>query len=615
VYPVTQGFMERMRADKRQVDVRVTIDYTNWEIDQSIQIDASEQTNVSYPRQVADGVLETTHKWASLDGSWTLDGSYHLAPEPEDLSRYQFGWWGQQLAGVDGAFAAPYPRLIITHLPRPIHFLRVVGNTAREEWPVDFRVDLYAENGTLLRSEVVTGNSSVDWLLVLPVPVLDVARQELTITRWSHPGRQAKIIEFFTSIQETYYRGDVVEVRMIEEREVSQGSLPVGNISANEISIRLANEGGKFDVTNDQSPLWRLLKPNRRIRVWLGSEDEWVPLGTFWSLDWDSPDDALEAIVTARDRLELLRKITYQSSAIQQNVSLYTLAEQVLVDAGLKSGEYAIDPALQSIIIPWAWLSPTSHREALRIIAEAGLAVVYADRDGVIRVESISSVPPTPVAEITADDYFPPLSAPSRQDQVANEVVVTTQPLRPADAPQEVYRSMTPINVPAGQTVVVTVQYMQTPVINAAASLISPPTGVSITEVTYYAWGAEVSIRNTSSAPADVTLVVTGKPLSVQGGEQVIARDQTSIIENGVLRYEYPANPLVQTLVQAQAIATALLTGAKDPRRDIEVEWRGNPAVELGDKVKVVGQDVHVIRQEITWAGAMTARLTGRRVT
>jgi len=615
VYPVTQGFMERMRVDKRQVDVRVTIDYTNWEIDQSIQIDASEQTNVSYPRQVADGVLETTHKWASLDGSWTLDGSYHLAPEPEDLSRYQFGWWGQQLAGVDGAFAAPYPRLIITHLPRPIHFLRVVGNTAREEWPVDFRVDLYAENGTLLRSEVVTGNSSVDWLLVLPVPVLDVARQELTITRWSHPGRQAKIIEFFTSIQETYYRGDVVEVRMIEEREVSQGSLPVGNISANEISIRLANEGGKFDVTNDQSPLWRLLKPNRRIRVWLGSEDEWVPLGTFWSLDWDSPDDALEAIVTARDRLELLRKITYQSSAIQQNVSLYTLAEQVLVDAGLKSGEYAIDPALQSIIIPWAWLSPTSHREALRIIAEAGLAVVYADRDGVIRVESISSVPPTPVAEITADDYFPPLSAPSRQDQVANEVVVTTQPLRPADTPQEVYRSMEPIEVPAGQTVTITAQYMQVPVIEATASLVSPPAGVSIVGATYYAWGAEISVQNTGNTPEDVTLVITGKPLSVQGGEKVIARDQTSIIENGVLRYEYPANPLVQTLTQAQAIAITLLASAKDSRRDIEVEWRGNPAIELGDRVKVVGQEIHVIRQEITWAGAMTARLTGRRVT
>lgn len=344
------------------------------------------------------------------------------------------------------------------------------------------------------------------------------------------------------------------------------------------------------------------------------AHEEWVPLGTFWSLDWDSPDDALEASVVARDRLELLRKSTYQPGAVQQNVSLYSLAEQVLQDAGLLPGEYWIDPALQQIIIPWAWLQPTSHREALRIIAEAALAVVYADRDGVVRIETMGSVPAAPVLEITPDDYFPPLQAPSRQDQVANEIVVTTQPLRPEDQ-QEVYKSTTPVTVPAGQTITVTVQYTKRPVIDAQASLDNPPPGVSIMAATYYAWGAEVTLHNTGAAPADVSLVVTGRPLSVQGGEQVVARDQTSITENGVLRYEFPDNLLVQTLAQAQAIATALLASAKDPRRDVEVEWRGNPALELGDRVTVAGQDVHVIRQEITWAGALSARLTGRKVT
>jgi len=528
MYPVTQDFIDKMRADKRQVDVRVTIDYTNWEIDQSIDVSAPDQANVSYPSQTADGVAQATHKWASLDGSWVLDGSYHLAPEPQDLTRYQFGWWSAQLSGPDGAFSEPFPTLVVTHIPRPVHSLRVVGDTAREEWPVDFRVDLYAEDGTLLRSEAVTGNTAIEWSKNLSTPVLDVARQELVITRWSHPGRQAKIVEFFTSIQETYYRGDVVEVRLLEEREASQGSLPVGNVSANEITLRLANEGGKFDVTNRNSPLAGLLKPNRRIRAWLGTDgrgnlarppldidwwnaapksgivwgnantydytegalkitsyssahnghsfylpieldieftiraliknvknalhavfyialynasgvciktnyapqivaqfgwikhyspdytegwltykirssdilanyptaayytiqligggstaseiymkqislkrgtdrsfdgyDEWVPLGTFWSLDWDSPDDTLEASVTARDRLELLRKSTYTPGQVQQNISLYTLAEQVLVDAGLQPGKYWIDPALQQTVIPWAWLSPT----------------------------------------------------------------------------------------------------------------------------------------------------------------------------------------------------------------------------------------------------------------
>ena len=148
--------------------------------------------------------------------------------------------------------------------------LRVAGDTARAEYPVDFEIKLYAQDDTLLYTETVTGNTQVSWSKALPSPVLDVAKQILTITRWSHEGCQAKIIEFFTSIREVYETGDLVSLRLLEEREASQGSLPVGNISSNEITLALNNEDKKFDVDNENSPLKNLLKPNRRIQVWLG---------------------------------------------------------------------------------------------------------------------------------------------------------------------------------------------------------------------------------------------------------------------------------------------------------------------------------------------------------
>ena len=343
------------------------------------------------------------------------------------------------------------------------------------------------------------------------------------------------------------------------------------------------------------------------------SAQEYVPLGTFWSLDWDSPDDSLEATVVARDRMELLRKSTFQTSQVLTNKSLYELAEIVLQDAGLNSSEYIIDTDLQNIIIPYAWFNPTSHREALRRIAEAGLAAAFQNRDGKIQIESFLISGDEPVLEITEDDYFPPLRAPSRQDQVANEIIVDTQPLRPATTPEEVYRSNEPMTIPASTTKTITAFYNQPPVIDAVASLDNPPTGVSITEATYYGWGASVSIRNTNATDEQVMLVISGKPLTVRGKERVIVRDEASITENGVLTFEFPANPLVQTLAQAQAIANTLLASVKDPRRDIEVEWRGNPALELGDRVTVKGKDYHVIRQEISWQGYLQARLTGRK--
>ena len=618
MYPVSQDFLDKMKADRRQVLARVEIDYTDPFMDQSIDIEASENANISYPQQTADSVQETTLKWASLDGSWVLDGTYHLAPPPDKLAQYQFGWWGSQLAGAGGVFAAPYPALTVTHLPRPIHILRVVGDTARVEYPVDFEIKLYAQDDTLLKTETVTGNTQVSWSKTLEPQVLDVAKQVLTITKWSHAGRCAKIIEFFTSIREVYETDDLISIKLLEEREASQGSLPVGNISSNEITLALNNEDKKFDIDNDQSPLKNLLKPNRRIQLRLGveinGEIEWVPLGIFWSLDWDSPDDSLEATVTARDRMELLRKGTYQTSQVQQNKSLKELAEAVLQDAGLTSSEYVIDDALDDTVIPYSWFNPVSHREALRLIAEAGLAAAFQNRDGKIQIESFLISGDEPVLEITEDDYFPPLRAPSRQDQVANEIIVDTQPLRPASAAEEVYRSNETITIPGNSTKTVTAFFNQPPVIEAAAYLDSPPTGVSITEVTYYGWGASVSIRNTNATDKQAMLVVHGKPLTVQNKERAIARDEASILENGVLRYEFPTNPLVQTLDQAQAIADTLLASVKEPRRDIEVDWRGNPALELGDRVTVKGGEFVVIRNQLNWIGAFSAVMTGRRV-
>src|SRR5690606_34478445 len=126
-------------------------------------------------------------------------------------------------------------------------------------------------NETLLYTETVTDNTDIFWSTDIE-RVNEITKMELVITKWSHANRQVKILEFFTSIQETYEGDDILLIHLLEEREVSQGSLPVGNISANEIDIRLYNKNRKFDAGNRQSPLYQLLKPNRRIKAWLRGE-------------------------------------------------------------------------------------------------------------------------------------------------------------------------------------------------------------------------------------------------------------------------------------------------------------------------------------------------------
>ena len=275
MYPVSQEFQNKIVDNERHILARIQIDYTSPFLDQSITVTANENANVSYPQQTANNVQNPLAKYATIADGWVLGArEFGLAPGPNELETAEMGWWGSQLSGPDGSFSAPYPKLTVEFFPRPILRLQAVGDSKWGEYPVDFVIRLYGSDDTILHTEVVIGNTELAWEKFLDEPITEVERMELEITKWSHPGRQVKILEFFTSIQETYEGDDILLIHLLEEREVSEGSLPVGNISSNEIDIILNNESRKFDAGNRRSPLYQTLKANRRIKAWLGIEAE-----------------------------------------------------------------------------------------------------------------------------------------------------------------------------------------------------------------------------------------------------------------------------------------------------------------------------------------------------
>lgn len=266
MYPVTQEFLEEIKAANRKVYGRIQVDYTSPFLDQSITITASENNHTSHPSQVADGFRDPLGKYAVL-GSWVLGDDHVLAPGSTEDG--QMGWWSEQVSQADCTFATPVTLTAEFH-SRPIYELLVVGDSAYEEYPVDFTLTLYSGE-MVAHTETVVGNTEIVWEQDIE-DINEITKMVLTITKWSHPSQHAKILELITSIQETYEGDNILSINLLEEREVSQGSLPVGNISANEIDIRLNNESRKFDAGNKQSPLYQLLKANRRIKAWLGTD-------------------------------------------------------------------------------------------------------------------------------------------------------------------------------------------------------------------------------------------------------------------------------------------------------------------------------------------------------
>jgi hypothetical protein len=338
--------------------------------------------------------------------------------------------------------------------------------------------------------------------------------------------------------------------------------------------------------------------------------------------------------------MELLRKSTYSVSQVTVDTTLYDMAVAVLTDAGLEASEYWVDIELQTYPVPYAWFEPQSHREALRKIAEACAGQVYCDRDGVVRVEGpsfLSSAPvPTTVSVfvqgaafpseqviieaygISAEEYFRK-DNPVKWSEIANYIQVDTQPLRPSAVAEEVYRSNDLVSINAGEIKYLTVYYNITPVIEGTASLEGEGANTSITGATYYAWGATIRVINVGVTADTFTLVINGKPLLVLNRERAIAQDDASITDNGRLKYTMPDNPFIQTLAVAQTIADTLLTTFKNPRRDVELTWRGDPALQLADRITVPDYkdlstaDYFVTRQTLEWDGGLTSTIQGRR--
>jgi len=605
--PVSTDFQNAITADYRKIRAKVIVDYEGPYVANTFQVSANDADPLFDINQAADAVDTTEMRIAVLDGTWRLGDDHLYSPY------VQAGWWTQKVADGAGNFVPPYPTLTIQMVDRTIDKLRVVGDTIKGEYPIEFAIRLYDYGGNLLHEELITDNNQVVWEKA--VSVVGVYKAELELHIWSRPNTKGKIVEFISPIYEVYQGDEIISLELTEERELRGTTLPIGNISLNELRVVLVNDG-RFNLDNTTSILYNRLKPNCRVRAWIGVEltdgtTEWVPLGVFWTVDWKVSEKDLTAEFTARDKLQRLSD-TNISLGILQDTTLYDIAEAVFQDAGLSFREYAIDDAFKDIAIPWAYFPSTSHLNALKTIAAAGLGVVYADRYGIIQMRRIAmDETGDPVAYITADDYFKK-DTPLLLGSVYTRIRVRTQPLQPA-AVQEVYRSLEPVVVPAGSSVSTTIFFLQQPVINPTATL-EGATNTTITATTWYSWGGRLTLTNSGTTDESVIIVVNGQPLTVQGAELVEKEDAKAITDYGLIVYTLPNNPLIQSRDIAKQIAETLLASYKDPKRAIVLTWRGNPALELGDKIDIDGQAAYIVRQTLTYDGGLTVRTETRNV-
>ena len=154
-------------------------------------------------------------------------------------------------------------------------------------------------------------------------------------------------------------------------------------------SVTLKNDDQRFNVDNPSSEI-NFLESGQNLSVSYGYElddgnIEWMQLHSLRVSEWSANDT--QATIKAVDRFKYMSDSYYKGVYYEDGISLYDLAELVLVDAGIEGADYYLDSYLKKVIVHNP-LPNVTHKEALQIIANAGRCIMDYDRYGRIRIYS-----------------------------------------------------------------------------------------------------------------------------------------------------------------------------------------------------------------------------------
>jgi hypothetical protein len=248
------------------------------------------------------------------------------------------------------------------------------------------------------------GNTTVNSTGSFPEPLKNVSMLEFEIYSWSRAGAFVKITSALDNFIAEYDGDDIVNMSILEEAEGSVGTLPIGNISCNELGISLQNIEDHYSVGNTDSLFSNLAVSNRRIEPYIGFvihnergqpvNTEYVPKGVFWTRDWNVSLQGTTASTSALDRMGLLQEIEYNGignidnpeavaeETYWENTSLYTLLYEILDDLRItymRDLEFQIDDELKSIIISLAFFPKKSYFDIIKTISQAAVSYAYMD--------------------------------------------------------------------------------------------------------------------------------------------------------------------------------------------------------------------------------------------
>ena len=180
-----------------------------------------------------------------------------------------------------------------------------------------------------------------------------------------------KVEVYFDEIPDVF-DDKIFSISMIEELNIESG------VVAKECIISFINNDDVFTPTDKEGPFYGLIKPNVKIRPFIGvvvnDEPEYVPLGTYFVEEW-VPSGILMN-VKCYDILYNLQDKESPKTRIKKDVTLYEYTSNFMELLGC---EYVITDRLKKVQLQYPYYGKTIG-ETLKNISIAGNCFIFIDR-------------------------------------------------------------------------------------------------------------------------------------------------------------------------------------------------------------------------------------------
>ena len=376
---VSNAYKASMKAMLRNRSyVRITfgnVDTTaatdgEWESNGAASI--SEFETVDYAYQYGD-------TYVSLElNRWALDGKSLLIPTGEDV---QDGFISSLMSDAEGNFTTPPVITREFSLKHIFPGLTLTFDTRQQEWPLEVTADFYL-NGEVVDTQTVSITSVQT---TISTTATEVDKVTITFDRCL-PYRRPRLENVLYGLNVQFVNKDIVSTQQKHDVDPLSRRLPTETMQ-----FTILDYEHKYDPDNPAG-IYAYVDKNSPIEIQFGYE---LPDG---SVEWLKPDNyVLNAKPSAQNNQATFNGTgligsltgTFYKSKLGSK-SLYDMAQEVLLDAGLtltEQGEnpWEIDDALKDMFTTAA-LPIDTHMNCLQLIAHAACCRLYTDDDNIIHI-------------------------------------------------------------------------------------------------------------------------------------------------------------------------------------------------------------------------------------